>query len=147
MQLEVEAVNHVCVVVRDLNAANEFYVNTLGLRRHHRIATWLLLNAHSTLHLVHIPEATIDTSLYHEIQHFALQVPDLRAVVRHLFRKEREMFQMDFEGVEKRIESADGPLDFGLGTVFTRDPDGNLIEFLQIGHGIFKGENVKNIPA
>lgn len=147
MQIVVEAVNHVCVVVKDLAAANDFYVNVLGLRKHHRIPTWLILNEYSTLHLVNIPEATIDTSLYHEIQHFALQVPNLRAVVRHLFRMEREMFQMDFEGNERRIESADGPLDYGIGTVFTRDPDGNLVEFLQIGLGIFKGDNVKNIPV
>jgi catechol 2,3-dioxygenase-like lactoylglutathione lyase family enzyme len=147
MKLTVEAVNHVCVVVKDMAAAEDFYIGVLGLKRHHRIKSWLLLNEVSTLHLVHIPEATVDTSLYHEIQHFALQVPDLRGVVRHLFGKEREMFQMDFEGVEKSIDAAEAPLDHGLGTVFTRDPDGNLIEFLQLGQGIFKGENIRNIAA
>lgn len=147
MNLNVEAINHVCVVVKNIAAAEDFYIGVLGLQRHHRIKSWLLLNKVSTLHLVHIPEATVDTSLYHEIQHFALQVPDLRAVVRHLLGRERVMFQMDFEGVEKSIESAEAPLDHGLGTVFTRDPDGNLIEFLQLGQGIFKGENILNIAA
>src|SRR3954471_13793808 len=105
MELIVEAVNHVCVVVKNLAAAEDFYISILGLKRHHRVKTWFLLNDVSTLHLVNVSDATIDVSLYHEIQHFALQVPDLRAVVRHLFAREREMFQMDFEGVEKRIES------------------------------------------
>jgi catechol 2,3-dioxygenase-like lactoylglutathione lyase family enzyme len=31
----------------------------------------------------------------------------------------------------------DDPLDFGTGTLFVRDPDGNLVEFLQMRRGIF----------
>jgi len=31
----------------------------------------------------------------------------------------------------------DDPLDFGTGTLFVRDPDGNLLEFLQMGRGFF----------
>jgi catechol 2,3-dioxygenase-like lactoylglutathione lyase family enzyme len=35
------------------------------------------------------------------------------------------------------IGSTDRPLDFGIGTIFVRDPDGNLIEFVEKDRGIF----------
>jgi hypothetical protein len=35
------------------------------------------------------------------------------------------------------VTSGDAPLNFGVGSLFVRDPDGNVIEFLQPGHGIF----------
>lgn len=138
MKISVEYINHVCLVVRDLAAAEEFYVTLLGLSRHHKIKTWLVLNNQSTLHLVHIPEAQVDNSLYHEVQHFALQVTDLRGVLKLMLSAGQKPFQMDFTGKEHQVSSADDPLDFGLGSLFVYDPDGNLVEFLQEGHGIFQ---------
>ena len=41
------------------------------------------------------------------------------------------------DGVEEEVMSREDPLEFGIGSIFVRDPDGNLIEFLQLGHGIF----------
>jgi catechol 2,3-dioxygenase-like lactoylglutathione lyase family enzyme len=147
MKIKIESVNHVCLVVKDLKAAKHFYCGTLGLPEHHKVSSWLILNQQSTLHLVHIPEAEIDSSIYHEVQHFALQVPSLRTVLHELLAAGAAVFQMDFEGQERRVSASDDPLDFGLGTIFTRDPDGNLVEFLQIGHGIFKGDYVINEPT
>lgn len=147
MELTVEAVNHVCIVVRDMEAANRFYIDVLGLKRHHVVSSWLLLNQASTLHLVNIPEAEFVESLYHEVQHFALQVPNLREVAAALITRGLKPFQMDFDGNTEAIENIDGPLDFGLGTVFIRDPDQNLIEFLQLGHGRFQGKYIENVPA
>ncbi len=137
MKLKIEAVNHVCLVVKDLAAAEEFYVGMLGLSRHHKIKTWFVLNQQSTLHLVNIPEAEVDNSLYHEIQHFALQVPNMQEVLALLLDHGKKPFQMDFEGKTKDVNEANDPLDFGIGTLFVYDPDGNLVEFLQIGRGIF----------
>jgi len=45
---------------------------------------------------------------------------------------------MDFEGKTKPIDSPEAPLDFGIGTLFVYDPDGNLVEFIQLGSGIFR---------
>lgn len=147
MKFAVESINHVCVVVKDIDAARQFYCDTLGLEPHHKVRSWLILNDKSTLHLVHIPEAEVDNSLYHEIQHFALQVPSLKLVLQELLDVGSVVFQMDFEGNEHEVTSMDDPLEFGLGTIFTRDPDGNLLEFLQIGHGLFKDQYVINKSA
>jgi catechol 2,3-dioxygenase-like lactoylglutathione lyase family enzyme len=144
MKIEIESINHVCLVVKNLEAAKRFYCDTLGFSVHHKVSSWLILNQKSTLHLVNIPEAEVDNSLYHEIQHFALQVPSLRGVLRELLAAGAPVFQMDFEGQERAVSTVEDPLDFGLGTIFTRDPDGNLVEFLQLSHGIFKGEYVVN---
>jgi len=143
MSFKIEAVNHVCLVVKDQALAEEFYIGLLGLKRHHKISSWLLLTEQSSLHLVNIPEAEVDNSLYHEVQHFALQVPDLREILHLLLDNNKKPFQMDFQGTEKQVTDRDDPLDFGIGTIFVYDPDGNLVEFLQIGHGIFT-EDMRN---
>lgn len=140
MDFRIESINHVCLVVRDLDAANDFYMGTLGLRRHDKVSSWLHLTENSTLHLVHVPEATKDDSLYHEIQHFALQITSLREALKHLLSHRLEPFQMDFGGNTKPLASASDSLDFGIGTIFVRDPDGNLVEFVQLGEGIFKDD-------
>jgi catechol 2,3-dioxygenase-like lactoylglutathione lyase family enzyme len=136
----VEAVHHVCLVVRDIAASEAFYHELLGFPRHHTRASWFVLNRFSTLHLVHIPEASADSSLYHEVQHFALQIPDLRQMLELLLDAGKQPFQMDFEGTTRSVDSGDDPLSFGIGTLFVYDPDGNLVEFVQMGHGIYTEE-------
>lgn len=137
MRFKIEAVNHVCLVVKNMDAAEQFYCGLLGLEHHHKISSWLVLNEQSTLHLIDIPEAEVDNSLYHEVQHFALQVPDLSEILALLLTNNQTPFQMDFQGNTKTVTVLDDPLDFGIGTLFIYDPDGNLVEFLQIGRGIF----------
>jgi catechol 2,3-dioxygenase-like lactoylglutathione lyase family enzyme len=46
-------------------------------------------------------------------------------------------FQADFQGNTRVVSAPDDPLDFGTGSLFVRDPDGNLVEFLQMGRGCF----------
>ncbi|HEX3982119.1 MAG TPA: VOC family protein [Acidisoma sp.] len=73
-KIDIMSVNHVCLVVRSMEAAEAFYVGLLGLQPHQRIKSWLVLNATSTLHLLHIPDAgSVDSSPRLAIQHFALQ--------------------------------------------------------------------------
>lgn len=141
MKLKVEMINHVGLVVRNIDAARRFYVHVLGLQPHHARPSWLVLNATSTLHLIHIPEAAPDTaSRHHAFRHFALQVPDLRAVLHLLLDHEMRPFQTDFQGNRQEVMSRDDPMDFGVGSLFVPDPDGNTIEFLQLGHGIFTAD-------
>jgi catechol 2,3-dioxygenase-like lactoylglutathione lyase family enzyme len=137
MSIRVEAINHVGLVVRDRAAAERFYIDILGFRPHHARPTWLVLNATSTMHLIPLPGADDGDSRRHAYQHVALRVPDLRAVLRRLLDHDVGVFQADFNGERKSVTSPDDPLDFGVGSLFVRDPDGNMIEFLQIGHGLF----------
>lgn len=133
------SIHHVCLVVRDRSIAEKFYCDALGLKRHHTVSSWLVLNSTSTLHLVEIPEAaSMGEDLYREVQHFALQIDSLREVLRILLERGHVPFQMDMSGREREVHSSEDPLDFGLGTLFVRDPDSNLVEFIEEGHGIFQ---------
>ncbi len=137
MSITVESINHVGLVVKDLEAAERFYVDVLGLKRHHIRPSWFVLNAASTLHLIPLADAAAVDPPHHAYRHVALQVPDLRAVLRLLLAGKVRVSQVDFSGDERDVTSLDDPLNFGVGSLFVRDPDGNLIEFLQLGHGIF----------
>jgi catechol 2,3-dioxygenase-like lactoylglutathione lyase family enzyme len=136
MKLNVETINHVGLVVRDKDAAERFYVDILGLERHPTRPPWLKLNGVNAIHLIPVPTEEVDPR-HHRFRHVALQVPDLRAVLRLLLDHELRVVQFDFQGNEKEIASRDDALDFGTGSLFVQDPDGNTIEFLQLGHGIF----------
>jgi catechol 2,3-dioxygenase-like lactoylglutathione lyase family enzyme len=133
--IEIEAIHHVCLVVRNREAAEGFYMGVLGLERHHKIPFWLVLNDRSTLHLVPLPDA--DDSRRLKFQHFALQVRDLREVLKLLLRHGHQPFQSDFQSNRRVLTTPDESLDFGTGTLFTYDPEGNLVEFLQLGRGLF----------
>ncbi len=137
MRITVEAIHHVGLVVSDLKAAEEFYGGVLGLRPHHARPSWFVLNATSTLHLVPLGDATAKEPPHHAYRHVALQIPDLRAVLRVLLAGGLRVRQIEFGGGEREVVSAEDSLDFGVGSLFVHDPDGNLIEFLQLGHGIF----------
>jgi catechol 2,3-dioxygenase-like lactoylglutathione lyase family enzyme len=140
MKIAVEAIHHVGIVVSDLAAADRFYGEVLGFPRHHVRPSWFVLNATSTLHLVPLGDANAVEPPHHAYRHFALQVPDLRAVLRVLLEAGLKVEQVSFSGEAREIISPDDPMDHGVGTLFVNDPDGNLIEFLQSGHGLFTAE-------
>ncbi|MDX2085355.1 MAG: VOC family protein [Candidatus Melainabacteria bacterium] len=133
----VESVHHIGLVVRNEQKARTFYTDILGFQPHHRVDSWLMLNDKLSIHLIEIPEAEIVDSLFHQINHVAIQVSDLKPILKLLLEHGQAPFQMDFEGAEKPLTDPEDPMNFGLGTIFVNDPDGNLIEFLQMGHGVF----------
>ncbi len=137
MSFTIEALNHVCLIVKDLEVAEKFYVRVLGLKRHPKIPTWYLLNEQSTLHLLSFRSSQVNDSVYRRYQHFALQISNLDQVLPLLLENNLKPFQMDLKGNTRPVVSLDDSLDFGVGTVFVRDPDGNLVEFIQMGRGIF----------
>jgi hypothetical protein len=57
------------------------------------------------------------------------------------------VFQVDFQSNEKGVTSCDEALDFGVGSLFVHDPDGNLLEFMQLGHGIFAEKTLARRPT
>lgn len=140
MKIAIEAIHHVGIVVSDLPAADKFYGEVLGFPRHHVRPSWFVLNATSTLHLIPLGDAGAVEPPHHAYRHVALQVPDLRKTLHVLLESGLEVKQVSFGGEEREITSTDDPLDHGVGTLFIRDPDGNVIEFLQLGHGLFTAE-------
>lgn len=137
-RLGIEAIHHVGIVVTNRSKAEAFYVGVLGLRRHPERASWFAIDDACALHLIPLGDATAREPAHHAYRHVALQVADLRAVLRHLLAHGQRVFQADFDGNERVLRSSEDALDFGTGTLFVRDPDGNLVEFLQLGHGIFR---------
>jgi catechol 2,3-dioxygenase-like lactoylglutathione lyase family enzyme len=137
MRFEVQQINHVGIVVRDRVAAERFYVDILGFEPLTERPWWLRVNDRSTIHLIHLEKAEADDSLRRRYQHFALQVEDLRAVLEVLLEGGVRVFQVDFQGNEQVLTATEEAIDFGVGSLFVHDPDGNLVEFMQLGHGIF----------
>jgi hypothetical protein len=74
---------------------------------------------------------------HRRFRHVALQVADHRSVLHLLLDNGLRVAQVGFDGAEKVITSPDDPLDFGTVSSFVQDPDGKLIELLELGHGIF----------
>jgi catechol 2,3-dioxygenase-like lactoylglutathione lyase family enzyme len=140
MSLAIEAIHHVGLIVKDLKRAEEFYVGFLGLKRHRQRSNWLMLNATSTLHLIPLADPAASEPKHHAYRYVALQLADVRAVLHILPASRPRMFQADLVGDERDVVSTGDKLDFGDGSLFVRDPDGNLIEFLQMGHGIFPAQ-------
>ncbi|SDR97208.1 VOC family protein [Bradyrhizobium canariense] len=139
--VDVISVHHVCLVVQDREAADAFYIGVLGFQPHHGVKSWLVLNDTSTLHLVAIPgTAPRNASPHRPIQHFALQVSNLANVLTILLQAGQKPFQMDGKMKEHFLVDPGDPLTFGTGTLFVRDPDGNLIEFIEEGKGLFSVE-------
>ncbi|MDG3002225.1 VOC family protein [Paludisphaera mucosa] len=141
MKLEVEAIHHVGLVVKDRAVAERFYVDALGLERVPSRPSWLRLNGAIAIHLIPLASGE-DEPQHHRFRHVALQVADLRATLRLLLNEGIRVSQFDFDGRERDVAAPDDPLDFGVGSLFVRDPDGNTIEFLQLGHGLFAGRSV-----
>jgi hypothetical protein len=78
-----------------------------------------------------------DQSLRHRFQHFGPQVLALEDTLALLLEHGLQPLQIDFAGRTRQIMAPGEPLDFGTGTLFVRNPDGNLVEFLQMGRGFF----------
>lgn len=134
-----EGINHIGLIVTDLERSSRFMSETLGLTRHEKVARWFWAGR-CMIHLVAIPDANPAPSPYYQFQHVALQVDDVREVFNRLWTASVGMFQLDMAGNSQPITSFDSDLSFGTGSIMFRDPDGNLFECLQIGRGLFADE-------
>ncbi|MEO8649845.1 MAG: VOC family protein [Acidobacteriota bacterium] len=135
--MEIKAVNHICVVVRNLDKTRGFLENIIGCKQHAAMESWFRIpDQETTIHLIDIEDADVpsEDDLFHYYRHAALEVDDIKEISRRALTHGYPAFQMDVEGEEENIDSPDASLNFGLKTVFVRDPDGNLWEFAQRGH-------------
>jgi catechol 2,3-dioxygenase-like lactoylglutathione lyase family enzyme len=122
--------------VADLERARRFYTDILGLEPHPEKANWLGYGQGCPIHLMERTRTGEDVD--DPARHVALRVDRLEDVVALLLDHGCAPFQSDVQQREHRpITSAHQRLDFGIGTVFVRDADGNLIEFVERGRGIF----------
>jgi catechol 2,3-dioxygenase-like lactoylglutathione lyase family enzyme len=129
--------NHVSLRVTSLAQACRFYTGVLGLEPHPQKPNWMGFGQGC---LIHLMEPTLDSAdaAVDPARHVALEVSSLEAVVTLLLRHGLKPYQATVDQRQFReITSTGTPLDFGIGTVFVKDPDGNVIEFVQKGRGIF----------
>ncbi len=73
------------------------------------------------------------------------QVADLPSVVATLLDAGERPYQLSLNPAEGRrdVASPQQDLDFGIGTIFCNDPDGNVVEFVDVTRGIFATTNYK----
>jgi len=119
--ISAERIDHVSIIVTDLNRAKAFYGEVLGLREVPRPESfdfpgaWYQIGG-TFLHLLGKPGPDS-----HSPRHFCLWVPDLRSAAQHL---EAAGCLVLWEARHKIP---------GIDRFFIRDPDGNRIEIQGAG--------------
>lgn len=132
-------IDHVGVRVADMERAKQFYTGVLGLLPRPERPNWLGLDQGFPVHLMPAMVAE-PAGAMEPARHFALRVDRLEEVVRLLLAHGLAPFQATADQQQhRRITSPDDALDFGIGTVFVQDPDGNVVEFIEHGRGVFAG--------
>lgn len=129
--------NHICIIINDLEKSKKFYEEFLGLIPHGEVGGWYKVEGNGpTVHLIEIEDAGVpsEEDMHHYYRHFAFEVSSLESAAKKALELGFHPFQMDTEGEEHEITSPEDDLSFGIKTVFVRDPDNNLWEFVQKGH-------------
>ena len=116
--MHIRELNHVALLVADLDRSCEFYLRVLKLTPSPRPAfdfpgAWFQLGGHQELHL--IGGRTEPIIAGNRSNHFALLTDDLDAWETHL-----TSVSADFQPKKLRPD--------GAGQIFLRDPDGHVIE-------------------
>jgi len=116
--MKIVELNHVAIVVSDVERSCAFYSRVLQLQLLPRPAfsfpgAWFRLGTNQELHLIGGRDEPIVAGP--RGNHFALQVPDLSAWERHL-----QNVNADFQPKKQRPD--------GAWQIFLRDPDGHYIE-------------------
>src|SRR6478736_9523049 len=116
--MQILELNHVALLVADLDRSCEFYLRVLKLQPIPRPAfdfpgAWFRLGTQQELHLIgERAEPVISGS---RSNHFALQVSEIEAWEKHLVS-----VSADFRPKKLRPDGAE--------QIFVRDPDGHVIE-------------------
>ncbi len=133
----IQLLHHVCLPVKDMVVAKRFYIEVLGLTQHNQIPSWIVINDLSAIHLVPAQVPTPQEGSSHPARHFALRVTDLVSVAVRLLDANMQVFQTDLSLNRHEVKSTQDDLSFGTGTLFVEDPSGHLIEFIEMGRGLF----------
>lgn len=124
--IQVKHIDHVTIVVKDLNRSRDFYVGLLGMQEVPRpgftfAGLWFQAGA-TLLHLIEehdesgLAGTDVARSGNSRCQHFAFEVADARAAADHIRSRGMELVS------EPKLRP-DGAVQ-----MFLEDPDGHLIE-------------------
>lgn len=133
--MKVKRLHHVGVPVQDMHRAEQFYVGVLGFKPCPGKANWLWAGDDYSVHLM---PARVPGGPHQPARHFAFEVERLADVAALLLEHGLRPYQLTGDQAQRRdISTSDASLDFGIGTIFVEDPDGNTLEFIQSDRGIF----------
>lgn len=131
-------VNHIGIVCKNFRSASKFLTDVLGCKPHEHEGWFRLPGSALLIHVIDIDEVVppSEEELYHYYHHTAFETDDLYGILGRALDGGYRVFQMNMTGEESQIGERDDPLSFGLRTLFVRDEDGNLWEFLARGHSL-----------
>ena len=123
-------INHVTLLVRDKQKAEQFYTQQLGFEKK-QIGKSLWLKIGSDF--IHISQ-NADFMNPHSFQHFAIEVDNVYRLASELISKGVEIFVYDEQENQKIISIREIS---NIDQFFIKDPDGNLIEFINQSNSFF----------
>ena len=117
-------IHHASFLVEDLERAEHFYTQTLGLTRIPRPdlgypGLWLQINTSEQLHLMQLP----DPDAGRQAPEHGGRDRHLAVAVEGLDILEQRLNELDWDYTRSRS---------GRQALFCRDPDGNALEFIQL---------------
>lgn len=123
-------INHVTVLVSDKGIAEDFYVNKLGLKKYPVGKSLWIAVGDQFIHITQNSGPSIAGTFYH----FAICVENLMEYLKGIIDKGVVVFDIDDKDQPIRINQE---LDAPKRLFFVRDPDGNLIEFVDSKNRFF----------
>ena len=111
-------INHVTLLVADRGKAEEFYAGVLGLEKEERSGHLWIKVGEQYVHLTENSGPVAGDSFYH----FAIEIENLPGYLEQIGCRGAEVFDVALERTQG----------------FVRDPDGNLIEFIDEKNNFFK---------
>lgn len=124
-------INHVTVLVNDKERSEDFYVNKLGFKKHPVGKSLWVAVGDQFIHITQNSGPSVAGAFYH----FAIGVENFGEYLRQVIEKGVEIFDIDGANQPIRINKE---LDAPGRLFFARDPDGNLVEFLDSKNQFFR---------
>ncbi|PJA47103.1 hypothetical protein CO172_03060 [Candidatus Uhrbacteria bacterium CG_4_9_14_3_um_filter_36_7] len=116
-------INHVTILVKNKQKSEEFYINILGLEKIQKGDHLWVKIGNQFIHLSQNSGEPLVNTFYH----FAIEVENLLDYLQKLILKEVQIFDFDSNLQPQEINKN---LKKPHRLFFTKDPDGNLIEFI-----------------
>lgn len=123
-------INHVTILVRDKEKAENFFTEILGLEKINVGKSLWIKIGDQFIHLSNSSGAPVTNTFYH----FAIEYKNLLDVVKSIIAKGVDVFALDEEMLPIMINSE---LEKEGRQFFVRDYDGNLIELVDVENKFF----------
>jgi glyoxylase I family protein len=127
--MTISGINHVTVLISDIDKAVKFYGETLGLEIFPSgKCTWVRVGNQ----FIHLAQNS-GISTPNTFSHFAIEVDSLMEYITGLVSKGVEVFDLNDD-----LNKINCDLEVPNRQFFVTDPDGNLIEFIDSNNIFFK---------